>query len=76
MARTKPGPKGLLKNPRPVEYWAMDRALVVSPNEVGGEELHDSERTLRSALRKRQAELVQRPQETTSAAIARITRFR
>jgi hypothetical protein len=75
MARRKSGPKGVIENPQPIKYLALDGALVVSPNEVGGEELDDSERRLRSALRQKRAELVQRPKETLSAAVARITRL-
>jgi hypothetical protein len=72
--RAKPGPKGWLKNPRPVEWTDDEGRAGAWPTEVAAHELDDAEQRLRAYFVKRRDELTPRPRETTTAP-SRITRI-
>ena len=79
MSGKKRGPKGVLKNPRPVEQRGTgddgSDVCVGTTDEIGPGELDWAERTLRAYFRKRSKELVARQGEALQAAVGRITRL-
>ncbi len=75
MGRKKPGPKGLLRNPRPVSLDDEEGKVVRVTDEIEVWDLDDAERDLRHYLGKRRKELVARPGEALSAAVLRIARL-
>jgi hypothetical protein len=78
MGRKKPGPKGLLTNPRPVEMFSFDgtrEVLVGTTNPVGPAELDPAERHLRSFFKKHSEQLVAGRRERFDAAVSRIIRL-
>jgi hypothetical protein len=79
MGSKKPGPKRLLKNPRPVERWMTDAngcdVCIGTTDKVGPSELDFAEGVLRAYFRHHREELVPRPREALHAARWRITRL-
>ena len=77
--RRRPGPDGLLKNPRPVESWATEEdgrdVAYDTTNKVGPAEVGDSERCLRAYFSKHRTELKPRPRETQEEAARRLVRL-
>lgn len=63
MGRKKPGPKGLLKNPRPVSLDDDKGKVVLVTDEIGSRDLDDAERDLRSYFGECRKQLVVRPGE-------------
>ena len=81
MPRKKPGPKGLLKNPRPTEQWVPDDEtgrdvfLGMTDEEIAPDDLDYSERSLHDYIGKRRAELWKRPAEKRDDAMWRLQRL-
>jgi len=79
MARKKPGPKGVLKNPRPAEEWVPDEAgrdvFLGTTEEVGPGEVADSADRLRSFFSERRGQIVALPGEAPRDAVWRIARL-
>src|SRR5262245_32093821 len=76
--RRKPGPKGVLKNPRPVDYSVIDdegREFVSTTDEVGPHQLGPTESDLRAYFRERCRELVVEPGEALGRAKTRICKL-
>ncbi len=78
MVRKKRGPKGTLKNPRPVEVSADEGGSGVQSiktDEISALDLDCDERGLRAYFLEHRAELVARPRESAGAAALRIARL-
>jgi hypothetical protein len=75
MARKKPGPKGLLKNPRPVEWTFDDGQSGLGPLEVSADELDDAERQLRKYLKERRGQLAAQADQSSAVAASRIIKL-
>lgn len=77
MARKKPGPKGTLRNPRPVELRFDDDGprRGIKTEEIDAAQLDSDERALRAYLLEHRKELLARPQEPRHNAVRRITRL-
>jgi len=73
--RKKPGPKGLLKNPRPVEWTLDDGQSGLDPLEVSAHELGDAERHLRKYLKERRGQLAVQADESSGVAASRIIKL-
>jgi hypothetical protein len=69
--RAKPGPKGWLKNPRPIDEGKTEPG----PPEISAAQLDDAERALRRYLRERRGQLVAGVEEPVSAAVFRISKL-
>src|SRR5438128_838020 len=73
MSRKKAGPKGRLKNPRPVDDGR--EVPLGTTDEIGPGELDWAERALRAHFRERSKELVARRGEALRPAVWRITQL-
>jgi hypothetical protein len=72
MARKKPGPKGTLKNPRPVD---INDGPPIETVEIDAAQLDSDEHDLRDYLLEHRRELLAGPREPQHEAIPRITRL-
>jgi hypothetical protein len=73
--RKKPGPKGLLKNPRPVEWTDDEGQPIPGPIEVAGHELDNAERQIRKYFREHRGQLVVQAGEASASAVSRLTKL-
>jgi hypothetical protein len=73
--RQKPGPKGVLPNPRPIDVPNEQDVVVLTTTEIEPADIDADERALRAYFAARRDQLVRRRDESLSAAALRIGRL-